>query len=248
METAKTPAALLPAILDSEIGATVSPGPLTTQAALLDLSTITGRISDDTLDLLREIVDSQLPVPVSCSDDQFARCMKALDILPRRADDSAGSLRLKLYRAKLGGYSDEALGYLVSKGLEQFHFFPSIAECIKLLATFPNRDVAEGRKSRAKMLIEGEMQIRLGEVLGRLRANQMTQAEIDSLPKRWKSIAETKMLLWGWPDGRYTRRHTREEMDAMSEEQREAVRAANREMQAEWDRIVAARSEQAEAE
>lgn len=200
------------------------------------------------LDLLREIVDAPLPAPLTCTDEHFARCMKSLDILPRRADDNGGALRFKLYRAKLGGYSDDALAFLVSKGLEQFHFFPSIAECVKLLATFPNREIAEGRKGRAKLLIEGEMQARLSEVLDRLRANEMTQAEIDALPDRWKSIAETKMLLWGWPDGRYTRRHTREEMDAMSEERREEVRAANRAMQAEWDRIVTAQSEQAAAE
>lgn len=166
--------------------------------------------------------------------------MKSLDILPRRADDSGGTLRFKLYQAKLSGYSNDALSYLVSKGLEQFYFFPSIAECVKLLATFPNREVAESRRSRAKVLLQGEMQNRLNETLARLEARALDQAEVDALPTKIKRIAAEKCYLWAWPDGRFT---VRVDIYALPPEQQEAERAKNRAMMAEWERIEAEMAE-----
>ena len=237
--TAKPMGALLPGIVDSQTGVTASPEPLTTPAALMDLTTLPARIDDETMGLLREIATAALPTPVSCDDEHFARCMKSLDILPRRADDTGGPLRLKLYRRKLGGFENGALSFLVDRGLERFQFFPSIKECLDLLRAFPNRDRDAGRRGHAKSLIEREQQHRLHDAILAMRRREFSQTEIDALPAKWKQIAAEKMLLWAWPDGRFTVRRNVEAMDAdEAEAERERVRA----MMDEWADIRAAQA------
>ncbi len=237
--TAKPMGALLPGIVDSQTGVTVSPAPLMTASASLDLTTLPARIDDETMALLREISTAVLPMPVSCDDEHFSRCMKSLDILPRRADDTGGPLRLKLYKRKLGGFENGALSYLVDKGLERFQFFPSIKECLDLLRAFPNRDRDMGRRGHAKHLIEREQQHRLHDTILALQGREFSQTEIDALPAAWKRIAAEKMLLWAWPDGRFT---VRRNIDAMDADEAEAERDRVRTMMDEWADIRAAQA------
>lgn len=200
MEISKPIGALLPGIASQTAG-TASPARSTAPQDLMDLSSLPARLDDSTLTILREIASSPLPAQQHCDEEHFGRCMKSLDILPRRADDNGGRLRFKLYQAKLGGYSNDALSYLVSKGLEEFHFFPSIAECLKVLAGFPNRDIASGRREKAKTLITWEMQARMEEWLARLADKAMCQAEIDMASERWRNVAEAKGYLFVCGDG-----------------------------------------------
>lgn len=215
---AKPVGALLPGIANPSTAGTTSLVPSTEPRELLDLATLPARLDDSTLAMVREIANSPLPAPQRCDDQHFARCMKSLDILPRRADDNGGALRLKLYQAKLGGYSNGALSYLVSKGLEEFHFFPTIAECLKVLAGFPNRDIASNRREKAVTLIRWELQHRMDEWLARLADRTMCQAEVDDAPERWRRVAEAKGRLFACGDGSHMIRPGRALTDAEREE------------------------------
>ena len=246
-ETSKPLGALLPGIVDNQIDATTLPAPSTTASAYLDLDSLPKRLDDTTLALVREIADSPLPAPERCDEEHFLRCMKSLDILPRKADDSSGKLRLKLYQAKLGGYSNGTLSYLVSKALEQCQWFPTISECLKILAGFPNRDVAEVRRSKARMLTDQEILSRIDDARQALNAQTLDQAGIDALPERWKSRLECEMLLWRWPDGRYTARTPRAVFEAMSEDEREAQRERNKAMFAQWEEMAPVEPKEGEA-
>lgn len=244
-ETTKTMGSLLPGIVDQSIAGTVSCGPLTQASQVLDLATLPRRLDDQTLDLLREVMISPLPEPARCDDEHFAKCLRSMAILPYRADDATGgALRHRLYAAKLQGFSNEAMGYLVSKALEQCQWFPTIAECLRILATWPNRDVASARRGKAEVLVRDEMQARMNEALETLRRREIDQSEIDALPDLWKRVAAENCLLWAWPDGRFT---ARRDTEAMSEDERIAYRAEVAAMQAEWETIKADLASESEA-
>lgn len=239
---AKPMGALLPGIVDPGMGGTVSSGPLTKPSQVLDLENLPKRLDDRTLALLKEISDSPLPAPVRADDEHFAKCLRSMAILPgRKEDEISGKLRHKLYSAKLQSFSNEALSYLVSKVLDQCQWFPSIAECLAILRTWPSREVAEQRQSKANVLFQAEMQTRLNEALQQLSTRSLDQAAIDAMPVKTKRIAAEKGYLWAWPDGRFT---VRVDILALSPEQQEAEREKNRAMLAEWARIEASQSEE----
>ncbi|WP_310530702.1 hypothetical protein [Novosphingobium sp.] len=151
-------------------------------------------------------MNSPLPAEQTCDEAHLAACMKSLDILPRRADDTGGMLRLKLYQRKLGGYSNDALSFLTSKALEQCHWFPTIAECLNILAGFPNREVATDRRDTAKVLIRREANARMDDDLGLLKNRRMSQEQIDALPEFTKRVATERCTLWACKDGTHIAR------------------------------------------
>lgn len=243
-ETTKPLGSLLPGIVDQSTAVTASCGPLTKPSDVLDLDSLTGRIDDATLGVLAQIADAPLPAPERADDDHFAKCLRSMAILPYRADDErSGKLRHRLYAAKLQGYSNEALSFLVSKALDQCQWFPTIAECLAILRTWPNRDVADARRRKADHLIGWEWQKRMDEAMEALAKRTMPQGEIDALPAKWKRIAADKGYLWVWPDGRFT---TRVDVLSLPEDQREAERERNKAMFAEWEAIEAQRGPSSE--
>lgn len=143
-----------------------------------------------------------MPKPQACDELHLARCLKSLDILPRRAiDEKAGKLAKRIYERKLAGYSNEALTFLVEKGLDRFHWFPTIAECIELLRDWPNAEVALERRQTATALVQREMQFRQDAVIAKLERRELTAAQIADLPDHVKRIGWTKGLLWKLKDG-----------------------------------------------
>lgn len=240
METATTKplGALLPGIVDQAIAPMASPPPSTTRLTDLDLTRLPRRLDDGTMATLREIANSPLPPAQHCDDEHFARCMKALDILPRRRDDEiGGQLKFGIYKRHLGGFSNDAMSWLVSEATRTMDWFPTPAQCLTVLRAWPNRDVAAARRDVAQSRIQQENQSRLEDALDRLGKRQGDQAWIDVLPEQWKAIAAERCFLWAWPDGRYTVRHA---IEMMPPEQQEQIRAENAAMFAEWETIAAA--------
>jgi hypothetical protein len=242
--TDKPLGALLPGIVDTSIDADISNARSIKPSSVLDLNTLPARLDDGTIATLREIVNSPLPAPAICDEVHFAKCIRSLAILPRQAEDEVtGPLKHKLYQAKLGGYSNDALSYLASKALEQCKWFPTIAECLQILAGFPNREIALERKNKAAWLVQRELNARLDEMVARLAKRDLTQDEIDALPEAAKLVAAEKCYLWAWPDGRFT---VRDDISQMSFDDAEAERAKTKAMMAEWATIRAAQVEVAE--
>lgn len=160
-----------------------------------------------------------------------------MDLLPRRHDDGlTGELRFKLYQAKLGHVSAAGMSFLTSVALERCDWFPSIAQCLAILAEWSGENIGVKRREQAAFLVAREMQQRLDEALAAMKRREIDQSGIDDLPDHWKRIAAEKGYLWRWPDGRFT---VKPDADAMSEDERAAHRAEVAAMMAEWDRISA---------
>lgn len=237
-ETIKPIGALLPGIVTTE---TVTPAPSTNELNELNLDKLPKVLDDQTLALVTRLANSPLPASENCDEAHFAKCFRSIAILPRRADDGlTGKLRDGLYWAKLKGYSDAALSYLVSTALERCHWFPSIAECIEILKAWPNREIGSRRQGKARVIVQNELQRRMDETLAVLRRREMAQPQIDELAERLKRIAAEKGYLWGWPDGRFTIRY---DLDKLDPEDRDAERERIRAMFEEWDRIKVAQAE-----
>lgn len=154
--------------------------------------------------MLREIRDSPLPAFVSCDDDAFAKCMKLMDILPRRQDDQlTGKLRFALYKRHLSGFSNEALAYLANKATAELHWFPLPVECLSILKAWPNATRDAERKEKAGHLIQWENQARMEDALRELAARTLSQADVDALTDMTKRVAAEKGYVRLLKDGSY---------------------------------------------
>lgn len=236
-ETAKPMGGLLPGIVDRQTGETAQPEPSTALAITINLEDLPNRLDDLMLEMVRAIATSPALRKQPCSIEHFARCMRSLDILPRRADDAlTGELKVKLYRAKLGHVPEAGMSFLVSTALDRCKWFPTIHECLAILEGWSGNGVGEDRRKQASHLVQRELNARLDEALARLAKRDMPQDEFDTMPAAAKRIAAERGYLWAWPDGRFT---VRKDLSTMPPEDAEREREANRAMMAEWDRIRA---------
>lgn len=127
--------------------------------------------------------------------------------MPRKgADDLTGDLMLAAYRRKLGHMPAEQISFLTDRALERCKWFPTIAECLQIAAEWERNDDDVHRRNRAIAAVRHEKQARMEEAMAAMQAGAITQGEIDTLPERWLSIAETRGLLRREDGGRYVLR------------------------------------------
>lgn len=159
------------------------------------------RLDDQQMAEMREAAALPVPIIPACEDLHFDRAMRSLSTLPRRADDAlTGDLRLELYRWKLGEFSQGAINYLVSRALETCRWFPTPAECLKILQErYGPVERARAAKASAAAAIRLEQQARLADWMARLRSGEASQQEIDAASERHRRIAEAAGLL-RWDD------------------------------------------------
>lgn len=193
------------------------------------------------LEMVRNISNSPPLREGPCSEKHFLRCMKSLAILPRRADDlEKAELRSKLYYAKLGHIPDAGWSYLTSAALDRCDWFPTIAECQRIIGGWSQMGVGEERRRQARHLVQREMNARMDEAVARLATRAVPQDEIDAMPEQWKRVAAEKCFLWAWPDGRFT---VRKDVRTLPPEEQDTEREIVAVMMAEWDRIKAAQAD-----
>ncbi|WP_165912251.1 hypothetical protein [Novosphingobium sp. PhB165] len=99
-----------------------------------------------------------------------------------------------------------AIKHLEVQALNRCEWFPTIAECQCILSEFTGDSHLPNKRASVRRRVQDERQARLDEAMGRLSTGEASQAEIDALPEKWKSIAETRSLLWRGDDGSYTLR------------------------------------------
>lgn len=215
--------ALLPGIIEGVPGSTVLLPPSTMPWQTLNLDTLPERLDDETLAMVTELANCQLPASQPCGDVHFVQCLKSLDILPRRQDDGdGGRLKVKLYQRHLAGFSEEAMSYLAFHATRHCDWFPTIAECFRILAAWPNRERDDQRRCRARALAQNEYQVRQEQVLELLRQRALDQDAIDDLSDHIKRIAAEKCYLHALTDGTY---RIRPDFFDLAPEEAEAHRA-----------------------
>lgn len=107
-----------------------------------------------------------------------------LAVLPRQHTDSiGGELFVETYRRQLGHFSDAAIAHLADRATRDCRWFPTIAECLEILAGWQRCDEATRRRATAHSLARQErMERERDERTNSHPARVMPQDEIDRLP------------------------------------------------------------------
>lgn len=170
------------------------------------LANLPARLDDNVLAKVDEIARLPLPILPPAEEDFFLKCMRTLRLLPGRGDDDlSGELRLNLYRRHFGHLPRDAIAFLTEHATLNCRFFPTPVECRDILKKWERTDEAYQAQRFARLRARQEWERRYEETMDRLRAapDDITQAEIDDLPERWASIAETRGYLRRLPDRSY---------------------------------------------
>lgn len=170
------------------------------------------RLSDHQLAEMEAVVNSPPPSIPSCDDDHFEKSMRALAILPRRAEDAiTGELRFAIYRRMLGHFSRAAISHLVETALSTLDWFPTPKQCLAILEGWRDHDavVHKHRTTIAASAIRQERQARLNDVMGALDRRDLDQEQIDALPDQFKVIGAERGFLRLHDDGVYRARPLR---------------------------------------
>lgn len=151
---------------------------------------------------------ANLPAPSipCCDDDHFEKSMRALAILPGRAeDDLRGELKFAIYRRMIGKYSKAAISHLVETALSTLDWFPTPKQCLDILADWRDPDAAahKHRTVMAASAVRQEKQARLNDIMDALDRRLLDQAAIDALPQRVREIGAERGFLRLHDDGVY---------------------------------------------
>jgi hypothetical protein len=185
------------------------------------LAALPERLDDAQLAMVQHI--AQLPVPQlpAAPEKHFLQCMRTLRLLPTRGDDDlSGELRLALYRKHFGQQPASALSYLVEQATLTCRFFPTPMECKAILDRWSRTDGPWRAQQFAQVRAAREVQARFDHAMAQLRDGEMTQAQVDTLPERWKRIAACQGHLW---EGTYQLRRVRPWGEGHEQGQRPAV-------------------------
>lgn len=107
--------------------------------------------------------------------------------LPRKASDELGAeLMVAAYQKKLGHFSQCEITAMTDAALEG-QWFPTIAECLKLIDEWVRNDEHTASRRKANELIAAEKQARLKQPVD-LPAPDLTQETVDALPELVASL------------------------------------------------------------
>lgn len=189
----------LPAIMAGLTAATDSTGLATGRS-----NVPTERLDDTRLSKLEALAHSPLPDLPPCDAAHFAKSMRALAILPSRADDDVkGELRLAIYQRLFGQYPREAISFLVEQALVTLEWFPSPKQCRDILQGWTRRDAPVRDREVAAALVRRERQARFDDTMEALARRALDQAAIDALPSAIRKVAAERGYLRLHDDGVY---------------------------------------------
>lgn len=151
-----------------------------------------------------------LPALPPCDGQHFAQCLRIMiAALPRQnADETTAELFVAAYRRKLGHLPKDAINHMTDQALERCKWFPTIMECLSIVESWTRDDEHVRQRDRAIAAVRWEKQDRMEEIMTALDRGEATQAQVDAMPERWQSIAETRGLLRRLPEGGFVVRAT----------------------------------------
>lgn len=174
----------------------------------LDLARLPARLDDLTMAKLARLANSPLPQPAPCPEHTLMEVMTTLQsCLPsQQRNEISAEVQAEAYSQALSGHSLAAIKHLEGQALRCCDWFPTIAECKRILASFAGDNYLFNKRASVQRRVMDERQARFDEAMDRLSRGLSSQAEIDALPDQWKSIGETRSYLWRHEDGSYTAR------------------------------------------
>lgn len=121
-----------------------------------------------------------------------------LAVLPKRnQDEISGELFVAAYVKKLGSYSDSQISFLADKALERCQWFPTIAECMEIMADWRRDDESVHRKWQARALVNKEKHARDDE--DRQKRRDAAHKEIMGTARNGFCYAASVDAIRWWP-------------------------------------------------
>jgi len=134
------------------------------------------------------------------SPRQLSRSLEFMEsTLPsKNSDEQAGQMRTAVYIRIFGGYTKEAIAYLVERACKECDWFPTPKQCLEILADYtPQPSI----KQQALHRCEKFSQAMFDQFIADMRDGPITQSQIDNAPERWKRICVETGLLRREGDG-----------------------------------------------
>lgn len=125
-----------------------------------------------------------------------------LAVLPRQTtDDLGGELFVAAYERQLGHYPADAINFLVDEATRRCKWFPTISECLELLAHWRRHDDATIRRLDARAAVNRERRLRDQDGWVKPEPMEWTPEVIEQMPASLRRMG----LRAGWlvqnPDG-----------------------------------------------
>lgn len=150
----------------------------------LDLAGLPARLDDATLARVESIANSPLPALPSCDNYHLGQSLRMMiAVLPRKqADELSGELFVAAYERQLGHYPEPAISFLCDEAIRTCRWFPTVAECLEILAQWHRNDAAVQRKRQAAAMA-GRERMRRDEERRAPKGSpfHITQAEVDKM-------------------------------------------------------------------
>jgi heme oxygenase len=120
----------------------------------------------------------------------------------RSLDDDGGKLIAATYARMLGDYPREALAHMVERAIAELKWFPTVAECREMLATWRRTDGEVDLRCKAANLVDrrdaaqaAAHRERVDAEMRRLERNEATQDEVDQMAATTRYVAEARGIL-----------------------------------------------------
>lgn len=132
---------------------------------------------------VQDLASSRLPELPNCPEPHFNKCMRVmLAVLPKRvSDDVSGELFVAAYQRQLGHHPQEAISFLADAATSRCRWFPTIAECLEMVAEWRRNDDAVKIKWAATDAARREKNLRLEEARPKVEFKPLTQDDIDKM-------------------------------------------------------------------
>lgn len=140
---------------------------------------------------VQDIASAPLPSPVPASDRHFGAALRMmLAVLPRQqTDDLGGELFVEAYQRHLGHYPDAGINYLTDRAIARCRWFPTVAECLEIMADWRRDDEHTRRKSAALAAARRETNERENDRRTfTWRKEPITQADVDKMPDYLRNV------------------------------------------------------------
>lgn len=169
----------------------------------LDLTTMAGRLTDQQLAQVSAIANMPVPPPEPCTERHFKQCLRIMDAaLPKRAMTATDAkLLTATYWRMLGHHPKDAISFLSAKAIERCDWFPTVKECMAILAEWRRVDEAVKRQGLARHLAHVEREARRSD--REQPFAYLTQADVDAMAPETLELGLSIGALEQCPDGSF---------------------------------------------
>ena len=147
--------------------------------------------------MLRQWAESTPPSPpVLATADELLDCIEEMKAnLPmQRMDDRSGQIKANTLASVLSEYTGEALAFLTCQAIRRLRWFPSVRDCLDILAEYRR---PEPDQQVALRLCQEYQTEQFDRWFASLRAGR----EVGDVPDQWKRIAIERGALRRLADG-----------------------------------------------